>query len=223
MRTGRRPIRAIAAALAAIGLIALSAPTVHARGRTLTSAAAERILASLHPDHSRWIGGIRLGDAGAEAGIYAGLVRPGGRDPRDPRDAPVAGDGVVNDLVIFPHAFESRSSPSWIALVIDHEYFHARHLARGFPVPLVSFEGRADRDYLEALAWGWVLGRAAQGRYGALTASERSEVAARYRRHRDAFRRFVMDVQPTAWAHYGRFLREAEAGPRPVTSVASAP
>jgi len=186
----------------------------------LTPGEAGEIIASLHPDHRRWIGTIRSGPAGADGGIYAGLVRPGGRDPRDPEDAPSRGRGVRNDLVIFPLAIDATRTPAWRILILDHEYFHARHLAGGFDVPLVSF-GRngIDRHYLEALAWGWVRGRAASGIYGSLPQREIAEVEERYRDHREAFMAFVMKAQPAAWAHYGRFLPD----PAGLTLASSVP
>lgn len=187
----------------------------------VVGARIDDVLAILHADHARWIGRIRTATGGG--GLYAGLVRPGGRDPRDPDDAPVPGPGRVHDLVLFPEAFGPNRTAAWVALIVDHEYFHARHLSGGFAVPLVSFDGRADRHYLEALAWGWVLGRSRDGAYGPMPSSERREVEVMYREHREAFRRFVLERQPSAWAHYGRFLREEDAGPVRLTSVASAP
>ena len=175
-------------------------------------------LATLHPDYQTYIAQVRFGGHRMKpAGIDAGLVRPGGRDPRDPADGPRMGRGERNDLIIYADTFDPDASAAWRLLLPDHEYFHARHLARGFDIPAVSFgQAQADHDYCEALAWGWVLQRARAGIYGALTARERAELAARYERHFEGFFRFVMQRQPAAWAHYGRFL------PRPeVMSAAS--
>ena len=113
----------------------------------------------------------------------------------------------MNDLIIYADTFEISASPAWRRLILDHEYFHARHLARGFPLPVVSFEdASADTHYYEALAWGYVLERAAAGLYGDLTIREDAELKSRYRDHRSGFRAFVFDRQPSAWAQYGRFL-----------------
>jgi hypothetical protein len=88
---------------------------------------------------------------------------------------------------------------------------------------VVSFgEEEADRNYVEALAWGWVVDRIAAGHHPGLLPKEIAEIATRYRRHFERFRKFVMERQPSAWAHYGRFLRDPAAGQQPGL-IASAP
>lgn len=181
-----------------------------AAGPDLTPDQISSLLASMHPDYKRYIGNIRYGTTRLRpATLYAGLVKQGGRDPRDPGDGPTIGRGAVNDLIIYADTFEPWRSAAWRALLADHEYFHARHLAKGFRIPTVGFgDSAADTDYVEALAWGYVLARAGDGAYGSLTPPERAEAARRYEDHFDGFRRFVMREQPSAWAHYGRFLPE---------------
>jgi hypothetical protein len=178
------------------------------------------LLASLHPDYHDYIAAVRYGRTRLRPlSLYAGLVRRGGLDPRDPDDGPRAGRGVSNDLIIYADTYETWRTPAWRRLLVDHEYFHARHLAHGLSAPVVGFgDARADTDYYEALAWGYVLSRDEQGVYGELSARERSEVAARYAEHRDRFHAFVMKEQASAWAHYGRFLPD----PYEVTTLASA-
>lgn len=176
----------------------------------VTPAEVASLLASLHPDYTSYIGDVHYGTSRLRpATLYAGLVRSGGLDPRDPDDRPRTGRGVTNDLVIYADTFESWRTPAWRLLLADHEYFHARHFARGFGLPTVGFgQARADSNYQEALAWGYVLQRATQGIYGTLSASERAEASARYLEHYRAFHDFVMKRQASAWAHYGRFLPE---------------
>lgn len=184
------------------------------------------LLAAMHPGYERYIARVRYGPTRLRpAAMYAGLVRRGGLDPRNPDDGPVASRGASFDLIVYADTFEPWRTPAWRRLVADHEFFHARHLAHSAGVPVVGFGvARADSDWLEALAWGHVLGEAASGVYGDLSAIERAEAGARYAEHRDRFMRFVMEKQPSAWDHYGRFLPSPEImatnGPaRPAAAV----
>ncbi|MGH9870674.1 MAG: hypothetical protein ACREAA_21265 [Candidatus Polarisedimenticolia bacterium] len=202
-------IRIIAWALAAWLAWAAGASRAQAAPEVTPDQVAA-LLASMHPEYRTYISSVRYGASRLRpASLYAGLVRQGGRDPREPGDGPLSGRGIANDLIVYADTFEPWRSPAWRMLVTDHEYFHARHLAHGAAVPVVGFgEAQANADYYEALAWGHVLGRAAAGDYGQLSDRERAEVAQHYREHRDGFRRFVMDRQASAWDHYGRFLPE---------------
>ena len=184
-----------------------------AAGPEVTPAQVEAMLASLHPDYALYISGVRYGATRLHpAALYAGLVRAGGRDPRMPEDGPRTGHGVRNELVIYADMFEPWRTPGWRLLITDHEYFHARHLARGFDIPVAGFDQmKTDTDYREALAWAWVARREADNVYGPLSAAERAEVAARYREHYDGFLAFVNRRQPSAWAHYGRFLPDPDS------------
>ena len=193
----------------ATGLLTLSAAAsgTPASAAAITAADATARLSAMHPDHETWIASVRAEEGRAEGVTYAGLVRPSGTDPADEDDAPIRGAGVRNDLVIFPATLAAPHSPAWLDVILDHEYFHARHLSRGFPIPLVSFGNeRADRHYLEALAWGWVVKRIDDGLHDGLGPKERAEVQAAYERHLDGFRKFIMARQPEAWAHYGRYF-----------------
>jgi len=171
------------------------------------------MLASLHPDYRDYISSVRYGPTRLHpATLYAGLVRSGGLDPRDPDQAPRVGRGATNVLIIYADMFEPWRSGAWRLLVADHEYFHARHLARGFDIPVAGFGvSRADTAYREALAWAWVLERGGQGVYGPLSERELREAASRYTQHYEAFLEFVMERQASAWAHYGRFLPDPES------------
>lgn len=185
-----------------------------------TAAEAAGRLEAMHPDQGSWIASVHAVAGRADGVVYAGLVKPGGDDPADEDDAPIRGRGVRNDLVIFPEALDGPHSTVWLDVILDHEYFHARHLARGFPIPLASFGNeRIDRHYLEALAWGWVVRRIDEGLHAGLTPKERAEVQSAYERHLEGFRKFVMARQPEAWAHYGRFFPSEETGVRLLAAV----
>ncbi len=175
----------------------------------------EELLAGLHPDYDRFVSAIRVVSLQAAsvspAGIYSGLVRPGGKDPRILSDTPLPGGR--NEIILYPDAIDPARGTAWLRLILDHEHFHARHLAGAAGVPLVDFgEAGANSAYYEALAWGYVLERARAGTYGPMKAADLREVTAAARRHYDAFRSFVEGAQPAAWLHYGRFLRDPEAG-----------
>lgn len=198
------------------GLIALTSVVSHAADLSPDHVAV--LLAAMHPDYTTYIHEIRYGGSRLRpVSIYAGLVRPGGADPRDADDGPRAGRGAVNDLIVYADTFEPWRTQAWRLLIADHEYFHARHLAKGYNLPLVGFGNpRVDADYLEAMAWQYVVRRAADGLYGPLSRVESAEALSRYRDHHEDFRRYVYKTQPSAWAHYGRFL------PEPLTRITSA-
>ena len=168
------------------------------------------ILAELHPDHQRYIRQVRPARAGLVPGnIYMGLVRPGGEDPRLVRDAPQPGHDRRYDLIVFPDRAALPTSESWARLLVDHEYFHARRLARADDAPHPSFgTTRANRHMHEALAWGYNLQRAGEGAYGDLGAERRREARQNYRHHREALRAFILERQPQAWEYYVRLLPE---------------
>ena len=193
-----------------------------ARAADLSPDQVAGLLASMHPDYTTYIHEIRYGRSRLRPlSIYAGLVRPGGTDPRDADDGPRIGRGVVNDLIVYADTFEPWRTPAWRLLIADHEYFHARHLAKGYDLPLVGFGvASVDTDYLEAIAWQYVTRRAADGVYGTLSRAESAEVLSRYRCYYEDFRRYVFRTQPSAWAHYGRFLPDPRTR---ITSAGSAP
>ncbi|MEE9217476.1 MAG: hypothetical protein V3U98_00225 [Acidobacteriota bacterium] len=173
------------------------------------------ILEVLHPDYATFVHQVRAGKQRLHPiGLLAGLVRPGGTNPLDPRDAPVA--GKRNDIIIYDDTFERGTSAAWRSLIVDHEYFHAKHLGRGVKAPAVDFgEEQINRHYYEALAWGYNLERMEQGRYPGLRAAEQRTARRRFLEHRKAFRRWLLRNHAPAWLHYGRFLEPAEAVERP--------
>jgi len=168
----------------------------------------EMILASLHPDYAAYVGSIRTGPGHLHpANLYMGLVREGGRDPSCRTDAPVAGWGIRNDIVVYADSREADRSLGWAMLLIDHEYFHARHLARGDRTPVPSFaEREATRHYFEAVAWGYNLTQADDGDYPTLTHADYAEAFRNYSLHFEAFRDYILRHDRPAWAYYQRFL-----------------
>ncbi len=168
----------------------------------------EKILAALHPDFPSYIGEIRQGPSILHpANLYMGLVRAGGKDPSRPEDAPLVGRGVRNDVIVYADSREAGRSEGWAMLLIDHEYFHARHLARGDQSPIPSFgEREIDRHYFEAIAWAYNLIQADEEAYPTLTHADYREAFRTYSLHFEAFRDYVLRHDRPAWAHYRRFL-----------------
>jgi len=173
------------------------------------------LLRGLHDDFQIYVHDVRsLSSADVSISpqaLYSGLVRIGGADPRLRGDAPASGRGARNDIVIFASTLDSSRAPAWRKAILDHEYFHARHLARGWTTPLVDFgDAGTNHDYYEAVAWGYVLLRARGGAYGEIRAEDLREITALYTKHFQAFRAFILDRQPTAWVHYGRFMPDMD-------------
>jgi len=168
----------------------------------------QKILSLLRPDYARYVGSIRTGETRFHpSSLYMGLVRGGGRDPLRPEDAPLLGRGVRNDIIVYADSREAGRSQGWAMLLIDHEYFHARHLARGDSTPVPSFgDPEVDRHYYEAVAWGYNLAQADEDQYPTLTHADYAEAFRNYSLHFDAFRDYILRRDRTAWAHYRRFL-----------------
>ena len=168
----------------------------------------QKILAGMRPDYAEYVGSIRTGQTRFHpATLYMGLVRPGGKDPLQIQDAPLLGRGVRNDIVVYADSREAGRSAGWAMLLIDHEYFHARHLARGDRTPVPSFGNpETDRHYYEAVAWGYNLAQAEEDQYPSLTHADYLEAFRNYTLHFEAFRDYILRHDRTAWAHYHRFL-----------------
>jgi len=166
------------------------------------------ILGQMHPEYRAVVGEVRPGTTRHHpAGVAAGLVRSGGRDPLDLRDAPRAGAGVHNDIIVYDGAFREGGGDAWRRLIVDHEFFHALHLAHGVEAPAVDFgdEG-VNRDYYEALAWGYNLQRAGDNSYPGLEGIAWRRMEARCVEHRDQFKLWLQREHRVAWEHYGRFF-----------------
>jgi hypothetical protein len=152
---------------------------------------AESLLASLHPDYREFISAVRpLAEGeGARASVYMVLVRPQAADAVSHASAPLAGRGARNDILYDPGVLHSGRSTAWTQLLLDHEYFHARHLAGSTSVPLpAGMAPGSERHYFEAAAWGWSVEQARAGRYPGLSASEFREALDRYGDHLRALR-----------------------------------
>ena len=175
--------------LAATGLLAAACLT----GRLAAGEddPAERLLASLHPDYRDYVSAVRPlpEGVGSRAAVYMVLVRTGATDATAPVSAPFAGRGARNDILYDPAVLRSGRSLAWMQLLLDHEYFHARHLAGGTTIPLPARSG-ADRErhWFEAAAWGWSVAQARAGRYAGLTEIEFREALDRYGDHLRALR-----------------------------------
>ncbi len=210
-----RPGPALTLAVLVLATVAPTAAERNVGEPTLQPGDPAAILEALHPDSDQYIHALRIVTTHearvSPRALYSGVVRRGGLEPRSLEDAPDSGPGVRNDVLIFPAAIDPARSPAWFVLILDHEYFHARHLAHGWRTPVADFgEREANRDYYEAVAWSYVLERALQGVYGDLTEADLREVRAKYRRHREALRTMIGRHQPAAWVHYSRFLFDPE-------------
>ena len=170
----------------------------------------EKLLETMHPDFRRYIRAVRPSPPGsAAADLYLALVRPHGRDPRLPGDRPRSGAGERYDLLVFPGASGPGISRAWSRLLVDHEYFHARHLARASGLPQPMFESHAaNHHFHEALAWNQSLQRLTAGNYGALPPRRVREARQRYAEHRRALAQYVKKKQPSVWPYYVTLLPE---------------
>src|SRR5262249_9325712 len=190
-------------------LLCLSALTAVAEWRPLAAAPAgdlaedpaELLPRSLHPDFSLYVESIRpLPEpaAGSSAPVYMALVRPGADDPTAAASAPFAGTGARNDIVYDRSVLVSGRSAGWMLLLLDHEYFHARHLAGATSVPLPRRTGaEVEHHFCEAAAWGYTVEQARAGRYPGLRPDEFREALDRYGDHYRALRSIVRDS--SAW------------------------
>jgi len=184
---------------------------------------AEDLLAALHPDYREFISAVRPlpeGD-GARASVYMVLVRTGATDATAHASAPFAGHGARNDVLYDPAVFRSDRSIAWLQLLLDHEYFHARHLAGRTSIPLPARAG-ADRErhWFEAAAWGWSVEQARAGRYDGLRESEFREALDRYGDHLRALRpagSFAPVSMPAAALLPAAPAPPAGSGPVPAT------
>ena len=178
----------------------------------------QRILAEMRPDYASFVGSVREGESRYHPPtLYMGLVRSGGKNPTLQQDAPLLGRGVKNDIIVYADSREAGRSAGWAMLLIDHEYFHARHLARGDRTPVPSFgDPDVDRHYYEAVAWAYNLAQADEEEYPTLTHADYLEALRNYSMHFDAFRDFILRRDRHAWAHYHRFLPDPSSRERTV-------
>ncbi len=212
-RQYRTRSRLLGAVLFAAGVAACAArhvlsaePTGEA---TLDPPGLMRALARFHPDYRLYVSGVRPLDPGVNRRLYMALVRPGAGDPADRASAPYAGPGARNDIVYDAEAILTGHSLAFRYLLLDHEYFHARHLAGGTLLPLASGAGaEIERHYNEAAAWGYNVAEARAGRYPGLRPDEFREALDRQGEHYAALKALMREKDPATWDRIADLLRE---------------
>jgi hypothetical protein len=200
-------------AVIALGVLGLPGGGVAAReGVGLpTVQALEIALAGLRPDYTAYIGGLRQIDPDPARGIYMALVQPGASDPKSRGSAPLAGPGARNDIVFDARAVADGHTEAFRLLLLDHEYFHARHLAGTTTVPLPEAAAtEIQRRFNEAAAWGFNIAEARQGRYPGLREDEFREALDRFRDHYTALRRLVERADGDDWRAMAEALRRPD-------------
>jgi hypothetical protein len=182
--------------------MARQAPLLAAPAGDLSADPAELLLSSLHPDFGVYVGSVRpLAEPadGSASPVYMALVRPGADDPTTPASAPFAGPGARNDILYDPGILAAGRSAGWTLLLLDHEYFHARHLAGATSLPLPRRTGaEVEHHYCEAAAWGYTVAQARAGRYPGLRPDEFREALDRYGDHYRALRTITQGSE--AWS-----------------------
>ena len=199
--------------LFAVGVAACAAtyglPADQGGDPTLDPAGLMRALARVHPDYRRYVSGVRPLDPGINRRLYMALVRPGAGDPADHDSAPYAGPGARNDIVYDREAILAGHSLAFRYLLLDHEYFHARHLAGGTLLPLASGAGAdIERHYNEAAAWGYNVAEARAGRYPGLRPDEFREALDRQGEHYAALKGLLKEKDPATWGRIAELLRD---------------
>lgn len=166
----------------------------------------------MHPDYRTYVGAIRpltKGPGVTSVGLYMALVRQGTSDPTQRENAPFAGAGAMNDIVYDPAVIQGEHSAGWVQLLLEHEYFHARHLAGATSLPLPSGAlAGAQRHYFEAAAWGFNVAQARAGAYPGLRQDEFREALDRYGDHFRALREVTEESAPATWTALSMSLRE---------------
>src|SRR2546428_7351130 len=101
------------------------------------------------------------------------LVRRGAPARGGGASARYAGRGARNDIVYDGAAVSSGHSVAWSRLLLDHEYFHARHMAGATLLPVARGDSlEVERHYNEAAAWGFNVAEARAGPYPGLREAE---------------------------------------------------
>ncbi len=214
----------VARGLGLMLVLAAAAPAVGAREASGPRSAVEddpgRILSNIRPDYRRYINALRpLDGAGASVRsrrVYMALVRPGADDPGSRHSAPFAGPGSRNDVLYDRHSISGDRSPAWSELLLDHEYFHARHLAGATKLPLpAGVSAEVEWHFFEAAAWAFNVAEARSSRYTGLQPDEFREALDHYGEHYRALRRLLRVEAPATWPRLAdllsrpdRFLRK---------------
>ena len=170
-----------------------------------------RALAGMRPDYARYIFSVRPLAPGVGRRLYMALVRPGATDPSGHGSAPFAGRGARNDIVYDEAAVVSGHSAGWTRLLLDHEYFHARHMAGATRLPLARGDSlEMERHYNEAAAWGFNVAEARAGRYPGLREDEFREALDRLGEHYATLRALLKDADPKRWSRLSELLSRPE-------------
>src|SRR3989449_2006979 len=166
-----------------------------------------RALAGMRPDYARYIFSVRPLAPGVGRRLYMALVRPGATDPSGHGSAPFAGRGARNDIVYDEAAVASGHSAAWARLLLDHEYFHARHMAGVTRLPVARGDSlEVERHYNEAAAWGFNVAEARAGQYTGLREDEFREALDRLGEHYAALRTLLKDADPKRWSRLSELL-----------------
>ena len=169
-----------------------------------------RLLATIHPDYALYIGRVRPLGQDEGIGLYMALVRPGATDPARRDSAPFTGPGSRNDILYNVASIAGDRSPAWRLLLLDHEYFHARHLAGTTSLPR-SVPAAVERHYYEAAAWGFNVGEARAGRYPGLRPREFREALDRYGEHYAALKSLLQERDSGLWEACAKMLQAPAA------------
>jgi len=210
----------VAAGIAAC-VAANALPADPAGELALDPSVLNRALAAIHPDYRLYISAVRPLAAGISRRLYMALVRPGADDPAGHDSAPRTGPGARNDIVYDGEAIRVGHSLAFRYLLLDHEYFHARHLAGGTLLPLARGAGAdVERHYNEAAAWGFNVAEARAGRYPGLRPDEFREALDRQGEHYAALKALMKEKDPGGWNRIAGLLRQPAllvktAGSRP--------
>ena len=184
-------------------------PADSAGERSLDPSALARALARIHPDYRLYISGMRPLAPGVSRRLYMALVRPGADDPAGPDSAPYSGPGARNEIVYDGEAILAGHTVAFQCLLLDHEYFHARHLAGGTLLPATSGMGAdIERHYNEAAAWGFNVAEARAGRYPGLRPDEFREALDRQGEHYAALKALIKEKDPGRWGRIAELLRQ---------------
>jgi hypothetical protein len=202
-----------AAIVLAAGLAAAGAgePDARAASGLPTVGDLQAALAAMRPDYADYIGDLRAIEPDPRRGIYMALVQPGATDPRSRGSAPLAGPGARNDIVFDAQAVTDGHTGAFRMLLLDHEYFHARHMAGATSVPIPeAVAPEVQRRFNEAAAWGFNIAEARDGRYPGLREDEFREALDRFRDHYTALRRLLERERPETWRAMADLLRRPD-------------
>ena len=222
MPTGWLPRRVLI--LASCAALLAAAPAIETARADVDP--AEALLAGLRPDYAAYVRAVRpiaAPSTPSESSVYMALVRPAAADPARRENAPFAGPGARNDVLYDPAVLAGDRSTGWVLLLLDHEYFHARHLAGATDLPLPLQSGaQVERHFLEAAAWGYTVNEARAGHYPGLREEEFREALDRYGDHYRALRELTQAGSPRLWASLSDPLRTAIAAVRTADSPSAA-